>query len=118
MPKPRKDPIRTTLRPVIVGRENLSAVTDLSDSLLEALIRAGEFPKPRRTSERRVGWLLREIEEWAESRPVSDLPPPPNTGLRKPKAQADAAAMEAPPGADVLTLAGQLAGFVGEKGAA
>jgi len=39
-------------------------------------IRADEFPKPRKASARRSCWLLREIEEWAESRPVSDLLPP------------------------------------------
>ncbi|UKI11834.1 hypothetical protein ACLUPT_11990 [Variovorax sp. SCN45] len=34
-------------------------------------------------SGRRVAWLVREVEAWAESRPVSNLPPPPNTGARK-----------------------------------
>ena len=33
------------------------------------------------TIERRV----REVQEWAESRPVSNLPPPPNTGAPKRK---------------------------------
>lgn len=54
-------------------------------------IRADEFPKPRKASARRTCWLLREIEEWAESRPVSDLLPPPNTATGgrngKPKAR-------------------------------
>lgn len=30
----------------------------------------------------RVGWFVREIEEWAEARPISDIPPPPNTANR------------------------------------
>ena len=30
-----------------------------------------------------MGWLLREVMEWAETRPVSELPPPPNTGNRR-----------------------------------
>jgi len=47
---------------------------------VQALVRAGEFPPPRKISSRRVGWLLREVEEWAEARPVSDLLPPANTG--------------------------------------
>ena len=29
--------------------------------------------------------LEREVQEWAESRPVSNLPPPPNTGAPKRK---------------------------------
>ena len=36
-------------------------------------------------SGQRVGWLVREVQEWAESRPVSNLPPPPNTGASKRK---------------------------------
>jgi prophage regulatory protein len=58
-------------------------ITSLSDNTIDGLIRAGNFPKPRQTSDRRVAWLLRELREWAESRPVSDLPPPPNSGWRK-----------------------------------
>ncbi|WP_422085424.1 helix-turn-helix transcriptional regulator [Variovorax sp.] len=46
-------------------------------------MREGAFPKPRVLSGRRVGWLLREVEEWAESRPVSALLPPKNSGYRK-----------------------------------
>ena len=42
----------------------------------KTLVKNGEFPQPRKTSDRRVAWLLREIEEWAESRPIADLPPP------------------------------------------
>ena len=29
--------------------------------------------------------LEREVQDWAESRPVSNLPPPPNTGASKRK---------------------------------
>ena len=39
----------------------------------------------RQLSGQRVGWLVREVQEWAESRPVSNLPPPPNTGAPKRK---------------------------------
>jgi len=51
----------------------------LSESTLEKLVRENEFPKPRLLSGRRVAWLVREVEEWAEARPVSELLPPPNT---------------------------------------
>ena len=39
----------------------------------------------RQLSGQRVGWLVREVQEWAESRTVSNLPPPPNTGAPKHK---------------------------------
>ncbi|WNB74116.1 helix-turn-helix transcriptional regulator [Methylomonas koyamae] len=63
----------------MIDLEAVSEVTGLSESTIQSLIRADEFPKPRKASARRTCWLLREIEEWAESRPVSDLLPPPNT---------------------------------------
>jgi len=49
------------------------------------MAREGQFPKRRQLSGQRVGWLVREVQEWAESRPVSNLPPPPNTGAPKRK---------------------------------
>ncbi len=64
-----------------------NAVT-LGQATILRMVRQDEFPKPRKLSGGRVGWLCREIEEWAESRPESDLPPPKNAGTgRKKKAQ-------------------------------
>ncbi|MDD3481832.1 AlpA family transcriptional regulator [Azovibrio restrictus] len=57
----------------------------LSVSTFQELVRLKIAPQPRKLSGRRVGWLVRELEEWAESRPVSDLSPPPNTGAKKPR---------------------------------
>jgi prophage regulatory protein len=37
---------------------------------------------PRQLSGKRVGWLVRELEEWCESRPVSSNLPVANCGLR------------------------------------
>lgn len=73
---------------------SLSAVAEtlsLSESTVQSLVRddASDFPKPRLLSGRRVGWLSREIEQWAESRPASSLPPPTNTGAKKPKSKID-----------------------------
>jgi prophage regulatory protein len=62
----------------------------LSESTVEKLVRENEFPKPRILSGRRVAWLVREIEEWAEARPVSELLPPRNTTGRKVSADAQA----------------------------
>jgi prophage regulatory protein len=48
-------------------------------------VREGKAPKPRQLSDRRVGWLVRELEEWVEGRPASELLPPANTGAPKAK---------------------------------
>jgi prophage regulatory protein len=71
-----------TAEPLFYDREQAAAVVGLSVALIEAEVRAGRFPAPRQLSARRVGWLRREIEEWAEARPVSELLPPKNTGKR------------------------------------
>ncbi len=63
--------------PLMVGRERAAAALDISDSLLEDLVRRGELPPPRRISKGRTGWLWRELVEFAESRPVSDAAPGP-----------------------------------------
>lgn len=61
----------------------VAASLSISERVWQQLVQRGEAPKPRQLSGRRVGWLTREVQEWAEQRPVSDLPPPPNTGSRK-----------------------------------
>jgi prophage regulatory protein len=66
-------------------RDELPNVTKLSLRTIDEEIRQGRFPKPRQASTRRCVWLAREIHEWMENLPVSDLPPPPNTGARKPR---------------------------------
>lgn len=63
--------------PLILPREHAAAALGVSESTLEKLTRTGELPPPRQISAGRVGWLWRELAEWAESRPVSDLPPGP-----------------------------------------
>lgn len=69
--------------PLMVGREQAAAALDISDSLLEDLVRKGELAPPRRISKGRTGWLWRELAEFAETRPVSEAPPGP--GQRKPQ---------------------------------
>lgn len=71
--------------PIFLDKDGVCQALTLSHSVWEQLVQQGQAPKPRQLSGRRVGWLLREIQEWAESRPVSDLPPPPNTGSRRGK---------------------------------
>lgn len=63
--------------PLFVDRDEAARALAISVSTLEALVRTGELPPPRKISGKRVGWLWREIQEFAESRPVSELPPGP-----------------------------------------
>ena len=71
-------------RPACLDRANAAAYLAISESTLEKLTREGAFPKPRLLSGRRTGWLVRELDEWLEQRPVSGMAPPPNTGAPKP----------------------------------
>lgn len=66
-------------------KSELPAAITLSESTIDEEIRQDRFPKPRQLAGRRVGWLVEEVLEWARTRPVSDQPPPPNTGARKPR---------------------------------
>lgn len=65
------------IAPAVLPREAAAAYVGISVSTFEALIRRSEAPAPRKLSAGRVGWLRRELDEWAESRPVSDIPPGP-----------------------------------------
>ena len=72
-----------SIQPAYLNREETAKFVGLSDTTMEQLVRVGEFPKPRQLSAKRVGWLVSELQAWADSRPVSDLPPPRNTGVRR-----------------------------------
>lgn len=63
--------------PLMVDRHAAAAALGVSDGTVEALVRKGELPPPRRISANRTGWLWRELQEFAETRPVSDAPPGP-----------------------------------------
>ncbi len=71
------------MKPIYLDLPKVCEAVAMAEATVQRLVREGEFPRPRRLSGRRVGWLVREIEEWAESRPVSDLLPPENTGRVK-----------------------------------
>ncbi|ENO76548.1 hypothetical protein B447_17431 [Thauera sp. 27] len=77
---------RIPVNPIFMDLPTVALAVALSESTVQELVRQGQFPQPRQMSGRRVGWLVREVQEWAESRPVSNLPPPPNTGSPKPRA--------------------------------
>ena len=48
------------------------SMTRLSRSSIYGMMRAGEFPRSRRTGKQSVAWLESEINAWMESRPVAD----------------------------------------------
>lgn len=70
------------MKPIYLELDAVAGAVALAASTVQRLVREGAFPKPRQLSGRRVAWLVREVEEWAEARPISDLPPPPNTSRR------------------------------------
>lgn len=74
MPKPTNI-IQTP--PLLVDRHQAAAALGISDGTVEALVRSGDLPPPRRISKGRTGWLWRELVEFAESRPVSEAAPGP-----------------------------------------
>lgn len=81
---------QVAVKPAYLDIEGTCSFVALGESTVQQLVRENKFPKPRQLSDRRTAWLVRELEEWCESRPVSELLPPKNTGAKKPKATADA----------------------------
>lgn len=71
------------IEPAYLEKAAAAAFLALSESTLEKLVRMGELPAPRSVSGKRVAWLVRELREWAEARPISGNLPPPNTGSRR-----------------------------------
>lgn len=70
--------------PLLVDRDSAATALGVSDSTVEALVRTGDLPPPRRISKGRTGWLWRELQEFAESRPVSDAAPGPGRRVQRP----------------------------------
>jgi prophage regulatory protein len=56
--------------------QSVAEALSLSTATVKRLVAAGDLPKPRALTGKRVGWLAREIEAWAESRPESTMLPP------------------------------------------
>ncbi len=70
------------IKPIYLNRESVAALVSLSVPTMERMVAQGMFPAPRQLTGKRVGWLVREIEEWAESRPISTNLPVTNCGRR------------------------------------
>jgi prophage regulatory protein len=71
--------VTAVLRPAVIDEDQAAAYLSLSVSTITKMERKGEFPKKRQLAGRRVGYLLREIDEWLEARPVSNQLPPFNS---------------------------------------
>ena len=82
-PKPAKgEGVKVALlRPAAIDVDQVAAYLSLSTSSIERMVRKGEFPAPRQLSGRRVAFLVKEVDEWLNTRPVSDQPPPINCEL-------------------------------------
>lgn len=73
------------ISPRVVTKEIAAQLLSLSVSSFDRLVAQGNIPKPRQLSPNRVGWLVSDLDAWAERRPVSDVLPPSNTGVPKPR---------------------------------
>jgi prophage regulatory protein len=69
-----------TMKPIYLDLPSVAEALSLSTATVKRLVAAGDLPKPRALTGKRVAWLVRELEEWADARPVADMLPPPNTG--------------------------------------
>lgn len=70
------------MKPIYLDLRGVAEAVSLSESNVKKLVREKQFPEPRMLSGRRVAWLVREVEAWAEARPKSNLlPPGPSLGL-------------------------------------
>lgn len=71
------------ITPIALDKASAAHYLSISVGTLEKLVREGRAPKPRLMSDKRVCWLRAELDDFAQSRPTSELLPPPNTGARK-----------------------------------
>ncbi|MCA1860955.1 AlpA family phage regulatory protein [Janthinobacterium sp. HSC-3S05] len=71
------------MKPIYVDLPSVASLVTLATATIQRMVREGVFPKPRQLSANRVAWLLREVEQWAEERPVSEIAPPLNTRRQK-----------------------------------
>lgn len=68
------------IAPIALDKASAAKFVLLSESTIDNLTRKDEFPKPRKLSPGRTAYLVRELVAWMESRPVSDILPPVNSG--------------------------------------
>jgi len=82
--------MKVTVEPLFVDLVTTALILSVSESTVQKMTREFKttgFPQPRVISGRRVAYRLAEIKAWGEQRPISDIPPPPNTGAKKPRSR-------------------------------
>jgi prophage regulatory protein len=77
---PSRQGVLIAVESAFLDKPSAAIFLALSQSAFEQLVREDVAPKPHALSTRRMGWLVRELREWAEARPVSEMLPPLNTG--------------------------------------
>ena len=60
----------------VLSVRQISEATGLSPVTIWRKEKAGEFPARRQLGSRRVGWLTREVEDWLEATPKSEITSP------------------------------------------
>jgi prophage regulatory protein len=63
------------MKPALLDLQGTAEYVVLSKSQIYRMTVSGDFPKSRQLSAQRVAWLVRELDEWAEARPVSTILP-------------------------------------------
>ncbi|MBK3743356.1 AlpA family phage regulatory protein [Paraburkholderia aspalathi] len=71
----QKSAAHTFSKPGALNIDDAAAYVALSVTGIRRLIAAGTFPRSRTLSGQRVGFLVRELDAWLDSRPVSDMLP-------------------------------------------
>jgi prophage regulatory protein len=71
------------IKPAILALEDAAAYLALRTRTFQTLVAQKIIAQPRKLSEKRVGWLVSDLDAFATSLPVADALPPPNTGHRK-----------------------------------
>jgi len=64
----------------VLSVRQITDATGLSPVTIWRKEKKGEFPARRQLGPRRVGWLAREVEEWLEATPKSQITSP-NTNV-------------------------------------
>lgn len=72
------------MNPIALKEDQAALFVSLSVTGMQRLVRNGTFPAPRQTSPRCAAYLVRELVDWMESRPISTILPPLNTSALKP----------------------------------
>ena len=79
----KNNPNIISIRPLYLAKPQACEYLSISEATLEKMVRTEEMPPPRKVSSGRVAWLVTELDAWGLARPVSDLLPPKNCGVRR-----------------------------------